>query len=1067
MSSRVPLFLWILVLCQLCLGGGRLQGAETVKVILRLNGNVENCLNALNLRSIRHFPRLRIAVVRVSPENLPALYASPRVSRLENDAVVSVRPTLEGTETQSPATWGLDRIDQRLLPLNDAFSYSYSGAGVDAYVIDTGVRLTHQEFGDRAFHHFSAYGSSADGHGHGTHVAGTIGGLTYGVAKDVRIYAVKVLDDSGFGSYSDIIAGVVSVTNRANTGRLAVANMSLGGPRSDMLDSAVEASIASGVVYGLAAGNGSTDASSSSPAAVSEGLTVGSTTISDEMSSFSNYGSLLDLFAPGSSITSAFSTNDTATATWSGTSMATPHVVGVAALVREAFPGEDPQSIGSRITGDATQGLVTDLGALSANLLLYSTLDGAEQPPPTPADCNNREILFGSSIEPGLTLATVSGSVSGTTAVGHAFEVCTTGTYTFDTCSSGTSYDSWLCLLDVNDQPIASNDDFCSVQSQITAALEPGNYTIAVSGYSASSGNYTLSYSASVSGCGSPPEVPTVVSFTATPSSIFLGELVTLSWVTNAAETVAVDGQTGLSPNGSKLVSPATTTVYTLVANGPGGSASAETTVTVQESQPPPNPEPLLACNGRAVEVVGTVGATSLEEQSVTGYVSPSGSAGYTFEVCESGNFTFTTCEPTLSVTLDSYVCVLDQDGNLIGDNDDACGRTGLQSLITVFLTPGQYVVAVSGYVSASGDYILVTSADVPNCTFPPPPSIDSFIATPDTILADSGESATLIWQTSGADEVAIDGQTGLAPDGQITVSPTETTTYTLLATGPGGPAASADVTVTVLSPPPSIDSFIATPDTILAGSGESATLMWQTSGADEVAIDGQTGLAPDGQITVSPAETRTYTLLATGPGGPAASANVTVTVLSPPPSIEVFVATPDTILAGSGESATLMWQTSWADAVAIDGQTGLAPDGQITVSPAETRTYTLLATGPGGPAAIADVTVTVVSPPPEPEVPLVDEFYTGTAREGRLRRIVVFRATAGLHRGVLTGPEGMDFDLFLERRARRSWEVVASSLGPDSSESIELEITDRSRYRFRVLSNDGRGTYEFIFSHP
>ena len=291
---------------------------------------------------------------------------NPNVEYIEADQVV----TLDAT--QSPATWGLDRIDQSNLPLSNSYTYNFTGAGVTAYIIDTGIRFSHNDFGGRAVSGYDAVdgGSADDCHGHGTHVAGTVGGSTYGVAKGVSLVGVRVLNCSGSGTTSGVIAGIDWVTSNHTTGK-AVANMSLGGGASTSIDNAVKNSIADGVVYAIAAGNSNRDACRFSPARVPEAITVGATTSTDARASYSNYGSCLDLFAPGSSITSAWYTSNTATNTISGTSMATPHVAGVAALYLEGH-NATPQQVRDAIVGTATAGVVTSPGRNSPNLLLYS-----------------------------------------------------------------------------------------------------------------------------------------------------------------------------------------------------------------------------------------------------------------------------------------------------------------------------------------------------------------------------------------------------------------------------------------------------------------------------------------------------------------------------------------------------------------------------------------------------------------------------------------------------------------------------------------------------------------------
>jgi aqualysin 1 len=304
--------------------------------------------------------------------NLPeqALFGlshNPNVEFIEADQVITI------DTTQSPATWGLDRIDQRNLPLNNSYTYNVTGAGVTAYIIDTGIRITHNQFGGRA-----TYGrdfvdndsTASDCNGHGTHVAGTVGGSTYGVAKGVALVAVRVLNCSGSGTTSGVIAGINWVTSQHTTQK-AVANMSLGGSPSSSLDTAVRNSISDGVVYAIAAGNSNSNACNFSPARTAEAITVGATTSTDARASYSNKGSCLDLFAPGSSITSAWNTSNSATNTISGTSMATPHVAGVAALYLQGH-NATPLQVRNAIVNAATQNKVTNPGTSSPNRLLYS-----------------------------------------------------------------------------------------------------------------------------------------------------------------------------------------------------------------------------------------------------------------------------------------------------------------------------------------------------------------------------------------------------------------------------------------------------------------------------------------------------------------------------------------------------------------------------------------------------------------------------------------------------------------------------------------------------------------------
>ncbi|MEP6621715.1 MAG: S8 family peptidase, partial [bacterium] len=302
-----------------------------------------------------------------------ALRSDANVLSVEQDQTVSI-----STTQTNPPSWGLDRIDQHALPLSASYTYAGNGAGVTVYIIDTGINYGHTEFGGRAvpgIDEVTLGGGAVDCAGHGTHVSGTIGGTSYGVAKGVSLVGVRVLDCSGSGTVSGVIAGVDWVT--AHKTLPAAANMSLGGSFSATLNQAVANSIAAGVVYGVAAGNSSGNACLESPSSTSTAIVVGATDITDHFASFSNFGTCVHINAPGVNIKSSWIGSTTATNTISGTSMATPHVVGAAALYLQANPSATPSQVKSALTSNATSGVIIGVPASTPNLLLYTGFIGA------------------------------------------------------------------------------------------------------------------------------------------------------------------------------------------------------------------------------------------------------------------------------------------------------------------------------------------------------------------------------------------------------------------------------------------------------------------------------------------------------------------------------------------------------------------------------------------------------------------------------------------------------------------------------------------------------------------
>jgi subtilisin family serine protease len=330
-----------------------------------------------------------------------------RLAREPDVAWVEQNGTVQLAATQPlPPSWGLDRIDQHSLPLDASYTYPNTAANVRAYIIDTGIRLTHTTFGGRAIWgtNTSGDGNNTDCIGHGTAVAGIVGGSQFGVAKAVTLVAVKVLPCNDFGNLAGVAAGVDWVTGDHLAGTPAVANMSLGAPGTNLtLETAVRNSINDGITYAIASGNSNgADACGFTPADVTEAITVNASSINDARASFSNIGPCTDIFAPGENIASAVNTSDTATAIGSGTSLAAPHVTGAAALILSANPGLTPAQVTAQIFANATTGVITDPGTGSPNRLLFVNT-GGNQPTLTLSRYNNGTDHLSATANPGGT----------------------------------------------------------------------------------------------------------------------------------------------------------------------------------------------------------------------------------------------------------------------------------------------------------------------------------------------------------------------------------------------------------------------------------------------------------------------------------------------------------------------------------------------------------------------------------------------------------------------------------------------------------------------------------------
>lgn len=557
---------------------------------------------------------------QASPRALEALQNNPNVEFIEQDSEVF------GSETQANATWGLDRSDQRALPMDGTYNYTVSGENVTVYIADSGINYTHVDFGGRASFGFDAFGEDGnDCYGHGTHVAGTVGGTQWGIAKNVDLVSVRVLDCNNSGTYSGVIAGVDWIT--ANASGVSIVNMSLGGGGSLALDSAVENSIASGITYVVSAGNSTADACNFSPARTPSAITVGATQSDDSRADYSNYGSCIDVFAPGSEITSAYIGSNTATTQMWGTSMATPHVTGTVALYLQNSPDATPGEVESFIISNATQNIVTNSNSQN-NHLLYSVFDtgsGTENAAPSAdftisTDFLNAQFTDGSTDSDGSisSWAWNFGDGTNSTAQNPSHTYSNAGTYTVTltvTDDSGAS--------DTVSKNITVEEEAVNVTPDANFSFSTDDLSVQFSDLSSDSDGSIVNWSWNFgNGSSSSSQNP---SHTYTQAGSY-------------TVTLTVTDNNGASDSVSKTVS-VTASVAGIDLNANGYKNKGRWTTDLSWSGATSSKVDIFR-NGSKIKTVNNSG-------SYTDGTSNRGSGSLTYKVCETGTFT---CSDSVTV---------------------------------------------------------------------------------------------------------------------------------------------------------------------------------------------------------------------------------------------------------------------------------------------------------------------------------------------------------------------------------------------------------------------------------
>ena len=816
-------------------------------------------------------------VASLDAADVARLRAQDGVLLVEKDKPVEALSA--GPRSGPASSWGLDRIDQRTLPLNSLISTSQNGFGVTAYIIDTGIRPDHAQFDGRVTAGFDAFTdgqNSNDCNGHGTHVAGTVGGSTYGVAPEVSLVAVRVLSCSGSGSTAGVIAGIDWATANHAAGVPAVANMSLGGSYSPALNTATQNAISDGISFAVAAGNENADACNRSPASTPNALTVGSTTSSDSRSSFSNWGTCVDIFAPGSAITSAWHTSSSATNTISGTSMASPHVAGAAALLLSANPASTPAQVATAIGAASTTGAVGDPRVGSVNRLLYtgdsSTPNPTPEPPPTPAPSAPANDNFADAAALSSLAATTGTTVSATHETGEPAHVnsgygsaksvwynwTAPADGELDLKTEGSSFDTLLAAytgssLSALTVRYANDDVIGGTWSRIIFPVTAGTtYRIVIDGYGGASGSTRLSGSFTAAATPPPagaPAAPTALVATAGNSSA------SVAFSAGSDSGSAITNYQYSTDNGSTWTdrSPAATSsplVISGLTNGTAysiklravnsvGTGAASSAVSVTPVAPP-TPAPAndnfanaVTLSSLAATTGTTVAATheANEPSHVSSGLGSSASIWYQWTATEDGSLDLKTQGSTYDTLLAVYSGSSISGLTTLAANDDAPG--GLWSRVNLDVTAGTtYKIAIDGYGGRSGATVLggVFTAKRPTPT--PTPTPEPEPVAPDTTITESpGTSTTntrptfsFISTAEGSDfECQMEGRTWVdctSPFQPETALTSGFHSFAVRATSPDGltDETPASVAFTVQTPasdpadPPTLSPGILTP---------------------------------------------------------------------------------------------------------------------------------------------------------------------------------------------------------------------------------------------------------------